>query len=358
VSLFTSPQSGYTKRAFIISPTYFLASRAFEDAGFAEKLTAITSTKNSIDFHSLKMALNNIDLYVPDVPLNIALQSSLRIGAKKEEKRLYKYVLYATPTFSNPTGETWDLETRQKLLEIARAWDMLVITDDVYDFLGNQVMPQSALVPRLVSLDAATIKPGDTGNTISNCSFSKLLGPGLRCGWIETASPVLASQLGNAGAPHSGGCPSQFTSMVVHSLLVQSPGNSTRKIDVVIENLTRTYTKRCDALRKAIDYYLPQGTEIEGGKGGFFAWLRLPEGVDAAEVVKLAAEEGVIVASGGMSECPGKENNMGWGTRCIRISISYCEKDQIVGGIRRLGVAVGRWKAGERSKEESVVFVK
>ncbi|KAI5809384.1 pyridoxal phosphate-dependent transferase [Pyronema omphalodes] len=359
LSLFTSPQSGYTKRAFIISPTYFLASRAFEDAGFADKLTAIKSTKNSIDFDALEKALENIDRYVPDVPLETALQSSLRIGAKKEDKRLYKYVLYATPTFSNPTGETWDLSTRQQILTIARKWDILLITDDVYDFLGNQTSPQPALLPRLVSLDAATISPGDTtGNTISNCSFSKLLGPGLRCGWIETATPVLATQLGNAGAPHSGGCPSQFTSMIIYSFLVKSPGKEKRGIDMVVERITGTYTKRCDALRRAVGEYLPEGTQLDGAKGGFFAWLRLPEGVDAAEVVKLAAEEGVVVASGGMSECPGKENSMGWGKRCIRISISYCEEEQIVEGIRRLGVAVGRWKEGERSKGESRVAVK
>lgn len=118
--------------------------------------------------------------------------------------------MYCVPTYSNPTGESWDLETRRKVVEIARKWDMLVISDDVYDFLGNDgdtsaLTPDKKLLPRLVTLDHEIgkeqgIEGDEAGYTISNCSFSKLLGPGLRCGWIESATGVLAKQLGECGA--------------------------------------------------------------------------------------------------------------------------------------------------------------
>jgi len=215
LSLFTSPGSGYTKRAFIISPTYFLASRTFEDAGFADKMIAIKSTKTSIDFDALLQHLQEVEKETPDVSLEEGLKPVLRSGAKKEQKRIYKYVMYGVPTYSNPTGETWDLETRSRVVDIAREWDILVITDDVYDLLSNDDQ-KGPIYPRLVTLDAGTLQsPTSTGNTLSNSSFSKLIGPGLRVGWLESATSVLAKQLGDGGANHSVSCAHLKASCVV-----------------------------------------------------------------------------------------------------------------------------------------------
>jgi len=78
-------------------------------------------------------------------------------------------------------------------------------------------------------------------------------------------------------------------------------------------------------------------------------WIGLPDAINAKEVVTLAAaKEGVIVASGEMSECPGEGNKMGWGDKWIRIAISYCDGDELVEGVKRLGRALERWNVGER----------
>ena len=217
LTLFTSPGTGYTRGAFLVSPVYFLAPRIFEDAGFADKMVAIRSDRTSIDFEALLLHLRRLrDQTPPGVGTAGTTDSTNR------KRRIYRYAMYAVPTYSNPTGESWDLATRQRLVALAREWDMLVITDDVYDFLGNTDQDARApLLPRLVTLDAAALAAaaagadGDadanadrfSGNTLSNCSFSKLLGPGLRVGWLESASGVLAGQLGASGAPHSVGCP-------------------------------------------------------------------------------------------------------------------------------------------------------
>lgn len=350
LALFTSPGTGYTKRAFLVSPTYFLASRVFEDCGFADKMTAIRATRSGIDFEALLAGLRKSERETRDVPLEEALKSVLRAGAPKEERRLFKYVMYCVPTYGNPTGETFDLETRKRLVEIAREWDMLVIADDVYDFLGNQDQPKE-LLPRLVTVDAETVEAGGSGNIISNCSFSKLVGPGIRVGWIESASKLLAGMLGNGGADHSGGCASHFATCLIYTLLLPgSPRNPVRKIDTIIDTLTAAYTSRCQHLLHAIAEYLPEGTEVWGGKGGFFVWLGLPDGINAKEVVGLAASmEGLIVASGSLSECSGEGNTLGWGQKWIRVAVSYCNEEELVEGIKRLARAVERWGAGERA---------
>lgn len=89
-------------------------------------------------------------------------------------------------------------------------------------------------------------------------------------------------------------------------------------------------------------------------------WIGLPPGYDAREIMKMAVEGaegegGVRVMGGDISECPGKENELGWGERWIRISVSWCDEEVAVEGVRRLGLAVGRWKKGERSKDGSDV---
>jgi len=190
----------------VISPTYFLASRTFEDAGFADKMIAVRSSRTTIDFDGLLAHLQRVDSERPDVSLADGLRPLLRRGAAPASKRLYRFVLYCVPTYSNPTGETMDLDTRRRLVCLAREWDILLISDDVYDFLGNDDQP-AVPPPRLVTIDAETLprgkRDGISGNTVSNCSFSKLVGPGLRAGWIETATGVLAKQLGDGGADHS-----------------------------------------------------------------------------------------------------------------------------------------------------------
>ena len=94
------------------------------------------------------------------------------------------------------------LEVRQELVKLAREFDILLVSDDVYDFLdwsphdSNVDSIRNSLPPRLVDVDRAL--PGTTvyGNAISNGSFSKIIGPGIRVGWVE-AQEEFASQLGS-----------------------------------------------------------------------------------------------------------------------------------------------------------------
>ncbi|KAK6536583.1 hypothetical protein TWF281_000810 [Arthrobotrys megalospora] len=273
LELFTNPIGGYTRRAFILTPVYFLACPIFQDAGFSNLLTAIplTSCGTSLDFPTLISHLNSSSSSSPQP----SLESAISPVKSSIPKPLYRHVLYCVPTFSNPTGTTLSLSSRTQLVKLAREHDILLITDDVYDFLDYQNSPSkqqhnTPAIKRLVDIDRELgVNPGEKGNTLSNCSFSKILGPGVRCGWVEGATGVLADAMGRSGANHSGGTPCQFSSTIIHRLLIEGNGGR-RVIDDVIGNICTAYRRRAELLKDAIGRYWPEGTEVQGGDGGVF----------------------------------------------------------------------------------------
>ncbi|KAK6521078.1 hypothetical protein TWF506_001311 [Arthrobotrys conoides] len=346
LELFTNPIGGYTRRAFILTPVYFLACPIFQDSGFANILTAIslTSCGTSLDFPALISQLESSS----SSPQTTSLEAATSPLKSLVSKPLYRHVLYCVPTFSNPTGTTLSLESRIQLVKLAREHDMLLITDDVYDFLDYQNspnQPHKTTIKRLVDIDRELgVEEGEKGHTLSNCSFSKILGPGVRCGWVEGATSVLAQAMGKSGANHSGGTPCQLSSTIIHRLLLESGGKK-RVIDDVIGNICAAYRRRAELLKRLIKEYWPEGTEVQGGEGGYFVWVKLPEGYDARETAKVAVERGVKVGEGDGFEVPvvkgvGEANVMGWGGKYLRLSVSYLEEDKIGEGIKVLGEAM------------------
>lgn len=117
-----------------------------------------------------------------------------KLKGSRPWKKTYRHVVYATPTFSNPSMKIMSLRRRESLIRLARKYDALIVTDDVYDFLQwsstpNTTLPEpaKASIPRLVDVDRYLDGgPKDEwGNVVSNGSFSKLVGPGVRTGWAE-----------------------------------------------------------------------------------------------------------------------------------------------------------------------------
>ncbi|QID84687.1 hypothetical protein GRS66_007207 [Saccharomyces pastorianus] len=327
----TLPHNGYTRQAFIITPTYFLINDCFTDAGFNGKLTAINEKgHDSIDFESLLAALDH-----HEAAAEASGGSTAIIQGSKLTKKIYKYVMYCIPTFANPTGNTYSSETRRRLIDIARKYDMLVITDDVYDILDYTTPADQLPSPplRMVHLDRVTAAPGEDsfGNTVSNATFSKLIAPGLRFGYHESINANLARQLSKGGANVSGGTPSQLNSMIVGELL--RSGAAQR----CIAYLRSVYSERAAVLTAALEKYMPPGTEIPPLNGGYFSWITLPPAYDAKEIAGvLAQKHNVILASGSNFEVVGDEKN--WGQSSFRLSISFLEPDQIEKGIELFGV--------------------
>ena len=187
----------YTRYIWMVSPTYFRVCPIFEDSGFAGRLRSVPEDDEGIDVGFLRQRLHE-----EENKTGLSIDSDNRtLKGSQPWRKAYRHIIYAVPTFSNPSSRTMTLRRRQQLVEIARQYDALVITDDVYDQLQWLANPsisddptpslRRALLPRLVDIDrwfqggAERHGADGFGNVVSNGSFSKIAAPGVRCGWAE-----------------------------------------------------------------------------------------------------------------------------------------------------------------------------
>ncbi|KAI9146862.1 hypothetical protein HJFPF1_13430 [Paramyrothecium foliicola] len=276
----------YTRAIWIIEPTYFLARKIWLDAGFGDKMCAVPDSGSGIDVALWRQGLEETE----------RKHASQKITSVKTSvtdfPKIYKHVLYLVPTNSNPIGHTLSYDTRLKIVELAREFDVLVIADDVYDFLRwpkEEHSPPCALeppTPRLVDIDRSLEGGSAFGNAISNGSFSKIVAPGMRVGWVE-GTPAFIKNVETVGGTQSGGCQSQFTSMIIDAML--SSGQIMSHLEKV---LIPTFWKRYYSMVRAIrEHLFPLGVQILHGDssvisdkptrvaqaGGYFLYIVFPE---------------------------------------------------------------------------------
>lgn len=326
-----------TERIFVVSPTYFLINFAFVDAGFKGKITAVNETPGGdyeIDLDYLEAQLKKYSEGKPqpgEEEINV-----YEDYAGRGTTKLYRFVIYLVPTYSNPGGLTYSLETRTKLLALARRYDLLIVSDDVYDVLNYGEGQEDKKVLKFSAIDHASLPPNfKFGNTVSNSSFSKLIAPGLRVGWQETASPSLANQLASTGANKSGGTPSQLNSLVVADLI------ETRKLDDIIRNFNTTYRKRADTLLKAMEEHLPKKyTTIYGGHGGYFLWVEIKApNFDMQQINKILKQQyNVTIPDGSNFEVIGDAK--GLAKYGARLCTALLTEKEITEGIERWGQVI------------------
>ncbi|CUS25216.1 LAQU0S37e00144g1_1 [Lachancea quebecensis] len=338
----TLPHTGYTRQAFIVTPTYFLVNKVFLDAGFTGKITAVEEKGDGLDLAFLEDKLKSFE-NLSDKKSSLKTEKSLEvINAQNGKKKIFRYVIYLVPTYSNPTGSIYSRGSRIQLLELARKYDILIISDDVYDLLRLDDTNQNTLVPsppelRFPHLDRESISVGNAfGNTISNCTFSKIIAPGLRTGYQETANANLAKQLASGGANASGGTPCQLNSMIVATMIKNGA------IEQVIHNFISALRERARVLARSIELYLPKGTEYSECKGGYFSWCTLPVGYNSVKIVEEASRNGVLLADGSHFEVSGDKRN--WGEQSVRLSISYATATEIEKAVKIWGQICEKYK--------------
>ncbi|KAF4961853.1 hypothetical protein FSARC_10039 [Fusarium sarcochroum] len=371
---FTEP--GYTRRIWMIEPSYFLACPIYTDNGFERRLRGVPEDDEGLDIEFLRQALETVEAD-PSHP------SAPTTKTSAARYKLYKHIIYAVPTFSNPSGKTMSLRRRHQLVRLAREFDALVVTDDVYDVLrwprvqGQDQDKLAAIPPRIVDMDRVLDGgPKDEwGNAISNGSFSKIISPGVRTGWVE-GTPKFALSLSELGANKSGGCPSHLTATFINEMLTSGQLQAHIK-DVLIP----TYRSRYYALHNAVSDHLESlGFQISIGKpydvaldlsvqsngksceripmaGGYFAYLTVPEDlpISSTRLAALGMEKhNLKFAFGAMMTVEGDEGSVERGdqgfSKGIRLCWAWHNENEIVEGIERLAGLVTEVKAGQYLK--------
>ncbi len=229
---------------------------------------------------------------------------------------------YVVPDFANPTGETLSAPARERLLDLAAELDIPVIEDAAYAalrFEGDQLPPVAALeVARRGSIDRARV--------IYCGTFSKVLSPGLRVGWIVAPKPMVrrlvlikqASDLNSA----------TINQMVMHRLAEAA-------YDDRVAAARSAYRRRRDAMLAALARHMPAGVTWTRPSGGLFTWVRLPEGLDSAALLERA------VGQAGVAFVPGAAFFFdGRGRNTLRLSFSLASEPEIEDGIARLAKLV------------------
>lgn len=244
------------------------------------------------------------------------LEAALRTGPK---------FIYVLPNFQNPGGTTLALERRKRLVALADRYGVPIVEDDPY----GQLRFEGEHLPPVAVVDERALHKGETsysGNVIYLSTFSKILAPGLRLGWVVAPTDVIAklAQAKQGADLHT----STFTQMVAYEV---ARGGF---LDAHVRRIRDVYRERRDVMLDAMKAHFPDGASWTRPQGGLFLWVTLPESLDAADLLVKAIEHKVAFVPGAaFHPCGGGDNT-------FRLNFSNATPEKIREGIARLGTVL------------------
>ena len=270
-------------KVLVESPTYLAAIQSF---GLLEA-----------EFESVTLQEDGVD--------TVALQKIL----DDDEIKLF----YSVTNFQNPTGITYSMEKRKKVAEIIRNNNTIFVEDNPYGeirFLRENIPPVKSYLE----------------DGILFGSFSKIVSPGMRLGWIVAPKEVMEKLIiaKQASDLHS----NYFTQRVVYQYLMDND------VDSHIKMIKKMYRNKRNLMVTMIDEYFPEEVEYTKPEGGMFLWVTLPEGLSSLKLFDLAIKENVAFVPGNAFFTDGSGDNT------LRLNYSNSSDEKIEEGIRRLGKAI------------------
>jgi 2-aminoadipate transaminase len=231
-------------------------------------------------------------------------------------------LVYAIPNFDNPTGITMSLERRQKLVDLARQYNVPIYEDNPY----GELRFETTAVPSLYELAPEVVIYGGT--------FSKIVVPGFRLGWIIAPLQVmqLAARAKQATDLHT----ATFTQMIAHDI---AQGDF---MEEQILKVRSYYRQQRDLMLRNIETYFPEDIHFTRPKGGMFLWVTLPKEKNALPLLEEAVKRGVAFVPGEPFFAKGGGKNT------LRLSYSVATPEQVEKGIKSLGELLNEDKLVEK----------
>lgn len=231
------------------------------------------------------------------------------INAKKQKKK--PKFIYTIPTFQNPLGTVTSINRRLKFLEIAKKHNIPIVEDDCYADLNFTKISE----PAIYSLD-------NTGNVIYVGSFSKIIAPGVRLGYI-IGQPDFLDRI---NAIKSGGGVNEFAAIAIHRY-------SIKYLKTHIESINNILIKKRDAMLAALGENFGSKAEWSKPDGGLYIWLKMPSNIDLSSLQEESLKSGVGFQPGNLFS-PSSDT----GKNCARLCFGYNTPEEIYEGIRELAI--------------------
>lgn len=300
------------------------------EAGPDEDLIIISGAQQGADLVS-KTLLNEGDVVLCEDPSFIGCLNCFRsyrarlvgvemerdgVNLEKLEEEMKKpnvKLFYLIPNFQNPTGITTSLEKRKAILELAKKYGVMILEDNPYGDLRFT----GAHLPSIKSMDR-------DGMVIYMGSFSKVIAPGLRVGYVIAPKPILAKMV--VGKQCADVHTSMLAQMICHRFL------TTRDLNAHLSRLQAIYRGKCALMVNAIETEFAPGVDHTSPEGGLFLWCTLPDGADMIGFCEKAVARGVAVVPGVAFLADEKG-----ASQSFRMNFSTPSDEAIVEGVKRLG---------------------
>ena len=262
-------------------------------------------------FSSYQAEVVQIDMDADGMRVDLLEEALDRLD---REGRRPKFI-YTVPSFQNPAGVTMSQPRRRRLVEIAHERELLVLEDNPYGLLRYEGDPP----PPLLSLDGGVY-------VMYLGTFSKILSPGIRLGWVVAPPPVLEKI--NLGKQATDLCTSTLSQLMVQAYFAEGHWRD------YVESLTEIYRARRDTMLDALADHFPPQAEWTRPSGGLFIWATLPDFIDTTDLLARALQENVAFVPGEAAFLDGRGRN------AMRLNFSGSDEDAIREGIRRIGEVV------------------
>jgi len=233
--------------------------------------------------------------------------------ARRLERCERAKLIYVIPDFQNPTGRTWSSPRRERLAELSAEHAVAVLEDNPY----GELRFEGDFLPSVKSFDSM-------GNVLCTGTFSKIFCPGYRIGWIAGDKEIIRKYV----------LVKQGTDLQCNTIAQMEIAKYLElyDIDAHIEKIRDVYRKRRNLAILTMERLFPEEAVFTRPQGGLFAWVELPDHVDARKLLEKCLEHDVAFVPGG-SFFPhgGKENT-------LRLNFSNMPEDKIVEGLTRLAI--------------------